>query len=41
VNKDELAQWTDEKLALVDARRVEKDTFWYEVAEQEINDQAV
>jgi phage host-nuclease inhibitor protein Gam len=36
VNKDELSQWSDEKLALVDARRVEKDTFWYEVAEHEI-----
>lgn len=36
VNKDELSQWSDERLALVDARRVEKDTFWYEVAEQEI-----
>ncbi|GAU08118.1 host-nuclease inhibitor Gam family protein [Desulfoplanes formicivorans] len=36
VNKDELSQWSDEKLALVHARRVEKDTFWYEIAEQEI-----
>jgi phage host-nuclease inhibitor protein Gam len=36
VNKDELSQWSDEKLALVEARRVEKDTFWYEIDEQEI-----
>lgn len=40
VNKEELAQWPDERLELVGARRVEKDTFWYELDEQKIADTA-
>lgn len=40
VNKDELHTWTDERLDLVGARRVEKDTFWYECKEEEIKNAA-
>ncbi len=36
VNKDELATWSDERLALVKARRIKKDTFWYELSEQAV-----
>lgn len=36
VNKDVLRTWPDERLDLVGARRVEKDTFWYEVKTEEI-----
>ena len=36
VNKDELHTWPDERLDLVGARRVEKDTFWYETKAEEI-----
>ncbi len=38
VNKDELATWPDERLDLVDARRVKKDTFWYEIKEEEVKE---
>lgn len=38
VNKDELRTWPDERLELVGARRVEKDTFWYEINEQKLNE---
>ncbi len=40
VNKDELHQWPDERLGLIGARRVEKDTFWYEVDEEGVADLA-
>lgn len=36
INKDELHQWPDERLELIGARRVKKDTFWYEIDEQKI-----
>lgn len=36
INKDELHQWPDERLDLIGARRVKKDTFWYEIDEQKI-----
>jgi hypothetical protein len=38
VNKEEMAAWPDERLALVGARRVEKDQFWYEVDQDSISD---
>ncbi len=37
VNKDVLKTWPDERLDLVGARRIEKDSFWFEVKEEEIN----
>lgn len=37
VDKDELATWPDERLQTVDVTRVEKDTFWYETKEEEID----
>lgn len=40
VNKDELATWPDERLDLVDARRVKKDAFWYEIKEEEVKEAA-
>ncbi len=40
VNKDELATWTDERLELVGARRVKKDTFWYEIKAEVITGEA-
>lgn len=36
VNKEEMRTWPDERLELVGARRVEKDTFWYEIKDEEI-----
>ena len=36
VNKDELRTWPEERLDLVGAKRKEKDTFWYEVHETEV-----
>lgn len=36
LNKDEMHTWPDERLSLVGARRVAKDTFWYEINEEEI-----
>lgn len=38
VNREVLHQWTDERLELVGAQRVEKDTFWYEIDKQKIAD---
>ncbi len=35
-NKDVLRQWSDERLELVYARKVSKETFWYEVKEEEV-----
>lgn len=40
VNKEELGQWPDERLETVGARRVKKDTFWYEVDEEVVKDLA-
>ncbi len=40
VDKDELSKWPDERLDLVGARRVKKDTFWYEIDEKKIADKA-
>ncbi len=39
LNKDELHAWPTERLDLVGARRMVKDTFWYEIKEEEINAQ--
>lgn len=36
VNKEELKKWPDERLDQVGARRVGKDTFWYEIDEQKV-----
>lgn len=38
VNKEELAKWGDEKLALVSAEWVEEDKFWYEIKEEALTD---
>lgn len=35
-NKEELHKWPDERLALVDVHKVEKDTFWYEIDAQKV-----
>lgn len=40
VNKDTMRTWPDERLELVGARRVEKDSFWYELKEVEVEDAA-
>ncbi len=37
LNKDEMRMWPEERLELVGARRVEKNTFWYEIKEEEIH----
>jgi len=37
VDKDELATWPDERLQTIDVTRIEKDTFWYETKEEEID----
>ncbi len=37
LNKDEMHKWPTERLELVGARRVEKNTFWYEIKEEEIH----
>lgn len=36
VNREELHTWTDERLEVIGCRRVEKDTFWYEIDEKKI-----
>ncbi len=36
VDKQALGEWTDERLELVGVRRVETDTFWYEVAAEDL-----
>ncbi|WP_457571290.1 host-nuclease inhibitor Gam family protein [Desulfovulcanus sp.] len=41
VNKEELRTWTDERLNLIGARRVEKDSFWYEVKEENLEEATV
>lgn len=40
VNKDTLRQWPNERLNLIGARRIEKDTFWYETKEEDLDDVA-
>jgi len=40
VNREVLHEWPEERLELVGARRVEKDTFWYEIDEAKLADQA-
>ena len=40
INKDVLREWTEERLALVDAKRVVEDTFWYELKEEEVMEAA-
>ncbi|MEW6263363.1 MAG: host-nuclease inhibitor Gam family protein [Thermodesulfobacteriota bacterium] len=40
VNREELHAWPAEKLALVGARRVEKDDFWYETKTEELPQEA-
>ncbi|MBF0340216.1 MAG: host-nuclease inhibitor Gam family protein [Magnetococcales bacterium] len=35
-NKDVMREWPDERLTLVGARRVEKDTFWYELKKEDL-----
>jgi len=40
VNKEELHTWPDSRLDLIGCRRVEKDSFWYEVDEEKIADKA-
>lgn len=36
INKEELHEWPDEKLAAIGARRVENDNFFYEVDEEKL-----
>ena len=40
VNKEILGTWKDDKLSLVDAKRVESDEFWYETKKETITDVA-
>jgi phage host-nuclease inhibitor protein Gam len=40
VDKDELRSWPDERLESVGARRVQKDTFWYEINAQKVAEEA-
>lgn len=37
IDKDELKTWEDSQLSQVDAAKVEKDTFFYEVNREEVN----
>jgi phage host-nuclease inhibitor protein Gam len=41
VDKEHLRTWPEERLALVGCRNIEKDSFWYEVKEEEIQKAAV
>lgn len=36
-DKDVMRGWSDERLALVGARKVSQDTFWYETKEEEVS----
>ena len=36
-NKEILSQWGDDKLKIVDAKRITEDNFWYEVKEEGIS----
>jgi len=36
INKDELHEWREERLAVIGARRVENDRFWYEIDEEKL-----
>ena len=40
VNKEELHTWPDERLDVIGCRRVDKDTFWYEIDEEKIAEKA-
>jgi len=40
LNREELHTWSAERLAMVGARRVEKDAFWFEVKEQRVGEDA-
>ncbi|EGJ49021.1 host-nuclease inhibitor Gam family protein [Desulfocurvibacter africanus] len=40
VDKDVLRTWPDGRLEIVGARRVEKDTFWFEVKEHKVEENA-
>ena len=40
VDKDVLHTWPDERLAIVNARRVVKDKFWYEIKQEELKEAA-
>jgi phage host-nuclease inhibitor protein Gam len=40
VNREELHTWPDERLDVVGCRRVDKDTFWYEIDEKKVADKA-
>jgi phage host-nuclease inhibitor protein Gam len=40
VNKEELHDWPDDRLDVIGARRVKKDTFWYEINEQKLSEEA-
>lgn len=40
VNREELHTWPDERLDVIGCRRVEKDTFWYEIDEKKVADKA-
>ncbi len=37
VNKDELSEWPDEKLAQVNARKEHRDSFYYEISREQVN----
>jgi len=41
VDKEHLRTWPEERLALIGCRNIEKDSFWYEVKEEEIQKAAV
>jgi len=40
VNKEALQEWTDDQLAEVHVRRVPNDVFWYEIAAEDLGDDA-
>ena len=41
VNKEELHSWPDERLDVIGCRRMNKDSFWYEIDEQKVSDKGV
>ncbi len=41
VDRDELHRWSDEELRLVGARRMVKESFWYELAREGVTEKAV
>lgn len=40
VDREVLHQWAAERLDAIGCRRVEKDTFWYEIDEQKFEDKS-